>query len=456
MYYTSATQVAFLLPSNTPVGTGTITATYNGNAGPAAPITVVSSNLGIFTVTSDGQGMGIVTNGDYSLISTTKAANCGGPYTTCGAANPGDTLVLWGTGLGPVSGSDSAGAGLGVNMPNLPLTLWLGKVQAQVTYNGRSGCCIGEDQIVFVVPANVPTGCAVPPAVQIGNEVSNYTVMPVAPAGSRTCTPSNSTFTSNLVQQITTSSGTITHGEIDLSRQPNFNAQGQVSGNTDYGKASFISFTVPAALQPFIVSYIDDSPAGTCAVYNNLNGGQGNYLANFNGLDSGPSIKVTGPNGSQTIPTNGTGQFTLASGTFLSPGAYTFTGTGGADIGSFTVPFTISTPPTLTIGPFLPVTRANGVTITWTGGAAGSIIQIGGNSTDSRGAIGASFSCFADAGTGKFVILPSVLLALPLGSFSGATWNFQPYAAYGTISASGLNHSAIKMSYTAPIVTTLQ
>ena len=49
MYYTSAAQIAFLLPSNTPVGTGTITATYNGNAGPAAPITVVTSNLGIFT-----------------------------------------------------------------------------------------------------------------------------------------------------------------------------------------------------------------------------------------------------------------------------------------------------------------------------------------------------------------------------------------------------------------------
>lgn len=458
MYYTSAAQIAFLLPSNTPVGTGTITATYNGNAGPAAPITVVTSNLGIFTATSDGQGAGIVTNGDYSLLSVTKAANCGGAYTTCGAANPGDTLVLWATGLGPVSGSDSAGAGLGVNMPNLPLTLWLGGVQAQVTYQGRSGCCIGEDQIVFVVPPNVPTGCAVPLAVQIGNKVSNYTVMPVAPAGSRTCTPSNSTFTSNLVQQITTSSGTITHGEIDLSRQPNINAQGQVSGSTDYGKASFISFTVPAALQPFIVSYIDDSPVGTCTVYNNLNGGQANYLANFNGLDAGPSIKVTGPNGSQTIPTNGTGHVTLGSGTFLSPGAYTLTAAGGADIGSFTSPFTIPAPPTLTSppsGPNVPVTRANGLTLTWSGGAANSIIQIQGqNATDNSGVDGANFTCFAAASAGTFTIPPSVLLALPAGSFGGL--EFQAYTAYGTFSASGLNHDDIMMYYATPIFTTFK
>ena len=226
LYYTSATQVSALLPSNTPAGTGTVTVTYNGQVGLAAPITVVASNFGIFTVTSDGQGAPIVTNGDYSLVSTMKAANCGGPYTTCGAANPGDTLVLWGTGLGPVSGSDSAGAGLGVNMPNLPLTVWLGGVQAAVSYQGRSGCCIGEDQIVFTVPANVPTGCAVPLAVQIGNEVGNYRLMAVAPKGTRTCPPSNSTFSSALVQAVTTSTGPITHGGVDLSRQPDQNAQG--------------------------------------------------------------------------------------------------------------------------------------------------------------------------------------------------------------------------------------
>src|SRR5580692_8662707 len=68
LYYTSATQVAALLPSNTPVGKGTVTVTYNTQVGLAAPITVVANNLGIFTVTSDGQGVGIVTNADYSLV----------------------------------------------------------------------------------------------------------------------------------------------------------------------------------------------------------------------------------------------------------------------------------------------------------------------------------------------------------------------------------------------------
>ncbi len=462
MYYTSATQVSALLPSNTPAGTGTVTVTYNGQVGLAAPITVVASNFGIFTVTSDGQGAPIVTNGDYSLVSTMKAANCGGPYTTCGAANPGDTLVLWGTGLGPVSGSDSAGAGLGVNMPNLPLTVWLGGVQASVSYQGRSGCCIGEDQLVFTVPANVPTGCAVPLAVQIGNEVSNYGLMAVAPKGTRTCSPSNSTFSSALVQAVTTSTGPITHGEVDLSRQPNQNAQGipSTTSNTDFGRAQFFSFTLPAALQPFFVSYVDDQPPGTCSVSNSPNGlNAGNYFASGNDFDAGPSIKVTGPNGSQNIQTN-QGQVTLAPGTFLSPGSYTIAGTGGADVGSFSAPYTIAAPATLTspaVGPTNDITRGNGVTLTWTGGAANAMIQIqGGNSTDNTGAIGASFTCFVAASAGTFTIPPSVLLAMPPGAFSGSAWEFATYAPYGTFSASGLQHTSITMNAVTPVFTNLK
>jgi uncharacterized protein (TIGR03437 family) len=126
LYYTSAGQVAALLPSNTPAGSGTVTVTYNGTAGLSAPITVVPNNVGLFTVASNGLGPGVVTYPDYSLVSPTRADDCGGAYTNCGAANPGDTLTLWATGLGPVSGEDASGAGLGQNMPNLSLTLWVG------------------------------------------------------------------------------------------------------------------------------------------------------------------------------------------------------------------------------------------------------------------------------------------------------------------------------------------
>jgi uncharacterized protein (TIGR03437 family) len=444
MYYTLATQVAALLPSNTPVGTGTITVTY-GRVGVASPITVVANNLGIFTYSQDGQGAGIVTNPDYTLVSVTKAANCGVPLTACGAANPGDTLILWATGLGPVSNDGDVGVAI-----NIPLKLWLGGVQANVVYQGR-GCCEGEDQINFVVPANVPTGCAVPLAVQIGNEISNYTVMAVAQSGTRTCTATSTFFTSNIVQELTTSTGAFNLGMIKLEHQP---TQGG-----DSGKAQFMSFTVPTALQPFIVSYIDDQPSGTCAVYNSTNGGNGgNYLNPGPNLNAGAGIQVTGPNGSQTIPTSGNDVTLSAAGTFLSPGAYTFTGTGGADIGGFTTPYTISTPSTLTSpasGANISVTRANGMTLTWSGGAANSIIRIqGSNATDNTQTNGASFTCYAAASAGTFTIPASVLLALPPGNFGAM--EFQPNPAYGTFSASGLNLGFIQMQYQTQFFTTLQ
>ena len=457
LYYTSVGQVAALLPSNTPVGKGTITVTYNGQTSSQAAITVVSSNLGVFTVTSDGQGAGIVTNADYSLVSVTKASNCGGPYTTCGAANPGNTLILWATGLGPVSGSDAAGAGLGVNMPNIPLKLWLGGVQATVVYQGRSGCCVGEDQIVFVVPSNVPTGCSVPLAVQIGNQISNYTVLAVASSGSHTCTATNPIYSSDTVQQLTTSNQPFTYGQVDVSRQPNYNTQGQLTGNNDTGKAQFISFTVPAADQPFIVSYLDPVPPGTCAVYNSLNpSGGGAYLNSIKALNAGVSIKVVGPSGSQTIPSNG-GRVTLAAGTFLSPGSYTASGTGGADVSAFSAPFTIPTPPTLTSpasGSSISLSRSSGLTLTWSGGGSNSYIEIDGESaTDNTNSNGASFSCFVLANAGTFTIPPSVLLALPPGP---GGLDFKPSIFPAAFPATGLSIASVSSSYDAPIFATLQ
>lgn len=68
-YYTSATQIAGLLPSSTPAGNGAITVTYNSQTGSPAPITVQPNNFGVYTVSQNGSGPGIVTFADYSLVS---------------------------------------------------------------------------------------------------------------------------------------------------------------------------------------------------------------------------------------------------------------------------------------------------------------------------------------------------------------------------------------------------
>ena len=79
MYYTSSTQLAALLPSNTPTGVASFIVTYNGQSSASVNQGIVMSNLGLFTLDSSGQGPAIVSYPDYTLVSAVKAPDCGAP-----------------------------------------------------------------------------------------------------------------------------------------------------------------------------------------------------------------------------------------------------------------------------------------------------------------------------------------------------------------------------------------
>ena len=402
MYYTSATQVAVLLPSSTPVGTGTIALTYSGKTSAPFPITVVQNNLGIFTVSQNGSGPGIVTFADYSFVSVAKAAN------------PGDVLILWGTGLGPVSADDASGPQPG-NMATLPLKLWLGGVSAPIAYQGRSGCCIGEDQIVFTVPNDVPAGCAVPLSVQIGNQISNSVVLPVATAG-RTCTPVLTAFPAAVLSQLV-NGGSASYGRVELRRQPNSNA----AGYNDNVNPAFVRFSFAAPFQPFVTSFVDNQPLGTCLVYNTLSPGSTPPVNVLSSVDIGTSLSVNGPNGIRTI--DAASQLLSGTGNYLAPGDYTVSSSGGSDVPGFTASLNIPVSPLWTNEPSFgsqnsapPVVRSTGATITWSGGSPNAYLEIRiSSATDNSFTNGATVVCTAAMNAGRFTIPPAALLALPSG-----------------------------------------
>ena len=73
LYYTSAAQIAAVLPSNTPVGNGTITVTYAGQMSSATPIKVVANAPGLDTLYGTGNGSAVVTdNSGKSFASPNK------------------------------------------------------------------------------------------------------------------------------------------------------------------------------------------------------------------------------------------------------------------------------------------------------------------------------------------------------------------------------------------------
>jgi len=94
--YAQATQINAILPSNTALGDATVTVTYNNATSPTAKIRVVKSNFGIFS-TGYPLGSAAIINTNtptlYNLLTN--------------ASNSGDVLLLFGTGLGPVSVPDN-------------------------------------------------------------------------------------------------------------------------------------------------------------------------------------------------------------------------------------------------------------------------------------------------------------------------------------------------------------
>ena len=177
----SAAQINAVLPSNTPVGTGTLTVSYNGANSVPVPITVVQSSFGTFTWTGAGTGPGIFTNAvTYAFYTPFTSAK---PSTSAGA---GDYVTIWGTGLGPASSASAEQSAAPSSADQCPgafpcPTVYVGGKQATVTYAGRSGYT-ALDQIDFIVPTNVQ-GCYLPVAVVTGSVTSNLNSISVTPVG---------------------------------------------------------------------------------------------------------------------------------------------------------------------------------------------------------------------------------------------------------------------------------
>ena len=142
--YVGSGQINAIIPSNAPLGRGTIQVTVNGVASNPSPVNVVATSFGAFSVNSGGFGPAIVQN--YStagaVINSTQAT-----------AMPGQIEVLWGTGLGPVARDNVAPT---VGNLQVQVEVFVGGQAASVSYYGRSSCCAAIDQINFTVPAGRP------------------------------------------------------------------------------------------------------------------------------------------------------------------------------------------------------------------------------------------------------------------------------------------------------------
>ena len=327
MLYTYSYAVAAILPSTTPVGSGTFTVTYNGQISAPAPIQVVASAFGIFTLNEQGSGQAIATDVNYNV------------NTIIHTFHPGDYVTLWGTGLGAINGSDAVVPPFG-NVGSV--TVYVGNAPASVvTYHGRSSFA-GLDQINLQIPQGV-TGCYVPVGVQTGGtlgNIGNITTIAVSDSG-QTC--SDSVMGQDLVNQLAAGQK-VDFGYIRLeswvARFVNGSAD---NGNEDFGIATFSEYTpASAGLAQYGVS------SGYCVAVDCSTECGGANLVGWSLSDSSPAQLDAGAALTAEYPVIALPQAQYQSGFYeallsengrflYSDFTYPVTGTGGKAVGAFSV-----------------------------------------------------------------------------------------------------------------------
>jgi uncharacterized protein (TIGR03437 family) len=389
LYYASSTAVAAVLPSGTPVGMGTITATYNGNS-TMAPIQVVPSAIGLDTLYGSGAGAGVVTDSKFNVLDLTNSAL------------PGEAITLWGSGVGAdTSNDDRTYPQLQNNLTNIPIEVYIGGISANVLYRGRSPYP-GLDQINVVVPANVTPGCFVSVVVEAGSIVSNTVTVPVNPKGGACSDPALGLSGTQLQSLANKGSSPVNTLAVIVSQYTS-------SNGTEDDQALVLSTSMISAEFGDGNFYASQ---GSCSIFQ-----PGTRFPFQAPLDTG-AILLNGPAGMVDLPSQGGGVFyesPLPSGSLTKfPGTYTFTGSGGKDVGSFHVAINVQTPFTLTDqGALTSIVRSQGATVTWSGGFANGDVMVNGVGASLNGSI--NFYCHAPSNVGQLTIPPSTLLALPPG-----------------------------------------
>ncbi len=403
LYYTSATQVAAVLPSTVPVGDGTITVTYNQQTSAPAPIQVIASAVGLDTLYGTGKGLAVATDADGNVFGVTNSAK------------PGQTLTLWGSGIGAdPSNDDRVYPQKQDNLTDIPMQIFIGGVSATLQYRGRSQYP-GLDQYNVTVPINVTPGCFVSVVAQIGNIVSNAVTLPVNATGG-TCSDAVTGLSGTQIQSLANKPG----GKVNV-----------LAAVVSVGTGGGSSLALAGALNSsYFGQGYEYASEGSCTVIPPGQGSLTNAVAAE--LDAG-TIQLTGPNGVVSLGSGpGLYQYHFTNGN--PPGAYTLSGSGGKDIGSFQVALNVPAP-TLNVtnqAALAFVTRAQGATVTWSGGFTNGFVQVVG----SGGAPAVKFICYAPTSAGHLSIPPSILLAVPPGPGSIVYVDANPVQ---TISASGLD-----------------
>jgi len=152
LYYVSPTQISGVVPYSTPTDDSFLNVQVN-NFGTVSNVVQVYSGYaspGIFTVPPGGIGNGAILHADYSVVTPAKPAKVG------------DTVLIFVSGLGPVTPAVAAGAAAPTNplsqVPANDIAVNIDNQPALVPYAGLAPGLAGLYQLNVTIPSGVNTG----------------------------------------------------------------------------------------------------------------------------------------------------------------------------------------------------------------------------------------------------------------------------------------------------------
>ncbi len=167
LFFVSPGQINIQVPFATSGSNATISVTNNGTKSNEIFVPVAASSPGIFSVSQDGTGPGIVTHADYRLL------------TPQSPARPGETVIIFLTGLGAVNPTfpDGAAGPLAplARTTDTNLQVLFGGIAGKIEFSGAAPGFVGLYQLNVTLPDAVLGGDRVPVTIVTSNAVSDMT-----------------------------------------------------------------------------------------------------------------------------------------------------------------------------------------------------------------------------------------------------------------------------------------
>jgi uncharacterized protein (TIGR03437 family) len=415
MIYTSATQVAGLLPSSITPGTYAVKLTYNSQTSAPQNVTVVARSFGIATSNSAGTGaaqatIGSVNNGLSLARLTSGQLSFGGLNWTLTPAHPGDTLVFWGTGGGADTANDTGGTS-GDQTAAGNFSVMVDGTQITPAYAGASSGYPGLWQINVTLPATSTPNCFVAVQVSAGGQLSNNVTIAIAAPGQTSC---SSQIPATTLSKLDSGSGTI------VMAAPVVGINYVVSGGNTSTTGSLGGVFNQYTASEFLIPY-SGPKFGPCKVLQETYPTGAKEPSYPDALLNAGTLQYTGPGISGTItPFIGPAGAAYSSSPTLQPGGtYTLTSPGGTQIGAFpTISATLPTSFTVTnLSSLTSVNRSQPLKVNWTGTGFDQVLILLIEDVSTSTTVHANVvSCAIDASLGTYTIPAAALAYLPAGS----------------------------------------